>query len=707
MVRITDGGAMGVEAVKGRDEQILIVDDDSLYVSMLTKLLSKANYQHVTSLTNPADVVELLSRVDFDLMLLDQEMPGMSGLDILQQLSGVPLSERPAVLMITANAHTKLSEQALSLGAWDLLSKPVDADVLLLRIRNLLQLKQYHQQLESENELLLQALNLQKQFNGKQLSLADSVTALPNKMIFMDRLEQAILNSQRSATGVGILRVECAYDTLDLRHEWLQEMIDQMGEIVGHRNMMRNNHYSFLVMLDLLKDQGDVDLILSKIKRCSSDSFRDMRIGVATIWRGEKSAAELLEAVEQRIFEQLPEDFSSLKVQLHQNIYERDGVEFELVWQPQVTSFSRHVVSAEVLLRWSSPLLGAISPDRFIPIAEEEGWIREISRMVVERAIEQYGRWRAQFWVGLRYFSVNLSASDLQDDEIFYTIERALEQYQVPPSQLCIELTESKLMEDVDRGRELLQRFKGLGVKIALDDFGTGYSSLSYLRLFDIDILKLDRSFVADLRENSMSQSIVHALGEMARSLGVEMVVEGVEEQRQLELLQKSHVDLIQGYYYSRPLRAAEFIDYLNLQSQDASVASLLSRTEPAQLLWSEAEYGLGHAELDLQHQTLFSIVNRFVGLIQQEAGEGEFYAALEEVQEYLEFHLLSEELVLKQSQYPRQKEHHECHEGFRHGIRQLMEYHQQLKPAQVYLYLKGILSDHVRDEDRMFREFL
>ncbi|MBT3471555.1 MAG: EAL domain-containing protein [Gammaproteobacteria bacterium] len=696
------------EEINLQESNILVVDDDPVFVGVLTKSLGYAGYKNITSLNNPLSALELLKELDFDLLLLDQCMPEMSGIEVLQNLSQVPLYERPAVLMVTGETQTQLPEQALSQGAWDLVTKPIDLDTLLLRIHNLLQLKVYHKKLESENQLLLQAMNLQKQFKGQQLSLVDSVTELPSKMIFMDRLEQAIINSQKLATGVGILRLQSPYETLQQSHEWLREMTSSLSELVGHKNMLRNSHHSFLVMLDLIRDQGDIELILSDIKCCEERCFDQIKLGVVVGWKGEKSAAALLKEAEMELPEQQPEEgVLSLKALLYQAIFEESGEAFELVWQPQVAVFSRQVVSAEVLLRWNSEVLGLVPPSRFIPIAEAEGWIGAISQMVLERALQQYQALQEQHNLVLSYFSVNLSASDLKDEGLFDFVADRLEYYQISPSKLCIELTESELMKDLAQGKKVLNQFRKLGIKVALDDFGTGYSSLSYLRLFEVDILKLDRSFITDLADNSPSQTIIQALSEMANMMNIEMVVEGVEEQQQRRILLKCGVNLIQGFYYSKPLSLSAFVGFLQQDLQHQPDLAHSSQSEVSVIEWSAERFGIGHKEIDQQHQMLFKIINRLVAAIEHGNAEAQLQSILNEMQEYAEFHLLSEEMVLNDAQYLYSKEHHDKHELVRRGIQQLVDYQYTLHPVQAYQYLKEIWIGHILNEDREFSDYI
>ncbi len=487
----------------------------------------------------------------------------------------------------------------------------------------------------------------------------------------------------------------------------MHKVVSELSAIVGHKTMFRNTHYSCLVMLDQLKDQGDVDLVLEKIKSCQGRCFDTVKLGVVLSWGGDKSAGQLLEEAEAELLEQDLEEGTSLKGQLYKAIFEQEGADFELVWQPQITSLSMQLVAAEALLRWRSQAFGDVSPARFIPLAEAEGWIGEISRIVVERSLQQYAYWRDELGIELNHFSINLSANDLQDEGIIGFIEEKLQQYQVPPAAFCVELTESELMTDLTQGQIILRQLKALGVKVALDDFGSGYSSLSYLRLFDVDILKLDRSFILDLTENSASQSIIQALVAMAKVMGIEVVVEGVEDLQQRKALLKCGVDLIQGFFYSRPLSEAAFVEYMKTIPQTPGASVDASMVEVVPMEWSCDLHGVGHDEIDGQHQMLFKIINQLVEAMESGNGQQQLPTILDKMREYAEFHLLSEEIVLNEVQYEWRKEHHESHETIRRGIQQLLDYQSTLHPVQAYQYLRDIWVEHIQREDRAFTHHL
>lgn len=229
--------------------------------------------------------------------------------------------------------------------------------------------------------------------------------------------------------------------------------------------------------------------------------------------------------------------------------------EFHLVFQPQIRFADQQLVGVEALLRWDHPDLGLVSPDLFIPLAEQNGSIIAIGEWVLNQACAQLRTWHNSGWPGLR-LSVNLSTVQLHHLDLTGVVSRALERNALPPNSLKLEVTETGLMKDIDAASQRLKQLKKTGVLIALDDFGTGYSSLSYLRSLPLDTLKIDRSFTKDLLANSDDRNIVRAIIKLGHTLGLQVIAEGVESIEQATYLQREGCHEGQGYFYSWPLTA-------------------------------------------------------------------------------------------------------------------------------------------------------
>ena len=233
------------------------------------------------------------------------------------------------------------------------------------------------------------------------------------------------------------------------------------------------------------------------------------------------------------------------------------GGQMQLHYQPQVHLHEPRIVGAEALLRWHHPQLGQISPVEFIPIAEESGLIVELGQWVLRTACRQAAAWH-QAGLGPIRIAVNLSARQAKDPNLLPLITRTLLETALPAHLLELEITESMLMENVDANITLLEQLHQLGIHLSIDDFGTGYSSMSYLKRFPIDQLKIDRHFVRDIPGNGDDEAISNAIISMAHSLGLSVVAEGVETAAQQQFMRAAGCDLMQGYYFARPMPAEQ-----------------------------------------------------------------------------------------------------------------------------------------------------
>jgi EAL domain-containing protein (putative c-di-GMP-specific phosphodiesterase class I) len=237
-----------------------------------------------------------------------------------------------------------------------------------------------------------------------------------------------------------------------------------------------------------------------------------------------------------------------------------DCGQFVLYFQPQIEIASGSLIGAEALIRWIHPEHGLILPGRFIPVAEENGLIVPLGEWVLRNACCAARRWQEEAGMPGLVVAVNLSALQFKRGDIERSVTRALQESGLDPSQLELELTESILIQDTEKVLATVMRLKHMGVRLSIDDFGTGYSSLSYLKRFKVDKLKIDQSFIRDLATDSESAAIVRAIIQMARSLGLRTIAEGVEDRQALELLRLYRCDEAQGYFFSPPVPAADFI---------------------------------------------------------------------------------------------------------------------------------------------------
>jgi EAL domain-containing protein (putative c-di-GMP-specific phosphodiesterase class I) len=232
-----------------------------------------------------------------------------------------------------------------------------------------------------------------------------------------------------------------------------------------------------------------------------------------------------------------------------------------LHFQPKIDAKHNRIHGVEALLRWNHPELGMIAPDQFIPLAEQGGIIRSLSKWVLNAALAQRAAWRD---AGLDLpVSVNLSIKNLQDISVPLLIKDLLKKYQLAPSDLMLEITETSMMLDPDRTYEVISNLHALGVQLSIDDFGTGYSSLAYLKQLPAEELKIDKSFVRNMLKDDNDEVIVRATIDLAKNMGLEVIAEGVESVEIMTRLQELDCDLAQGYYICKPLPAKELEEWL------------------------------------------------------------------------------------------------------------------------------------------------
>ncbi len=411
----------------------------------------------------------------------------------------------------------------------------------------------------------------------------DVLTGLPNRVLLRDRFEQALSRAQRSQTHVAIL-------FLDLDN--FKRVNDTLGHLAGDQLLLeavsRLTHCSrdsdtisrqggdeFILLLNEIPDMETVERVAADILNHLSEPVEinghvmnaSCSIGVAMYPQDGSDFDSLLQKADAAMYNakdagrntyrffddgmnRQAHEHLMLQNRLHQALYR---AELQLNYQPQLDADSGKVTGVEALLRWRNPELGDVSPSRFIPVAEDSGLIVPIGAWVIEQACRQAQAWRQAGLPDLT-MSVNLSALQFRRAGLIETVAGALARSGLPPHLLELELTESILLQDVENTLDTVQQLKALGVRLAIDDFGTGYSSLSYLKRFAVDRLKIDQSFVRDISTDPDDAAIVTAIIQLARSLRLGIIAEGVESPDQLAFLREAGCREVQGYLVSRPL---------------------------------------------------------------------------------------------------------------------------------------------------------
>lgn len=420
----------------------------------------------------------------------------------------------------------------------------------------------------------------------------DSLTGLANRSLFLDRLEQYIVQASRKSAQVALVYLDLNQfkqinDTLG--HSQGDEVLRQAaqrfrGAIRESDTVARLSGDEFAFALpDLSEAHGAVKVAETLIHDLKT-SFQVMdqnftlgaSIGIALYPDDGISAEQLLQNADVAMYRAKAEQGSRYRFfeeSMNQELIERSSIgqrlhdsvennQLHLVYQPKVKAACATIHSVEALLRWHDDELGWVSPEKFISIAEDTGIIDKIGEFVLDSACNQFAQWRAQ-GLAISQIAVNVSPRQILYTDIVKTVADTLDRHDLPGECLELEITESLLISDYELTRRILEELQQLGVRLALDDFGTGYSSLSYLHQLPFDTLKIDKSFVDNLGTSANADAIVESIIALAKSLNKTIVAEGIESEEQNQFLVSRGCQLLQGYLYSKPLAAEKMTSVL------------------------------------------------------------------------------------------------------------------------------------------------
>jgi len=410
----------------------------------------------------------------------------------------------------------------------------------------------------------------------------DSLTGLPNRTLFRQRLQKSIAEAIASQKSVSLLYIDLDQfklinDTMGhyFGDQMLRMVAGRLGESIREQDMLaRISGDEFVVIapnLDGTEAARDLcENVLRNLREPflmkGQEIFVTASIGISRFPEDATDPESLLQRADGAMYRAkhggknrfvwyepavgaAQAERLAVENHLHRAL---ERQEFAIHYQPQFDLKSGRLTGYEALLRWTHPKLGMVAPSRFVPIAEESGLIHQIGAWALEHSCRQARSWQRAGYP-LSTISVNVSAMQLGSDDFVSTVEHALLRSGLDPTSLELEITESMLMTDIDQFVLKLDTLRRIGVHISVDDFGTGYSSLSYLQRLPVDILKLDRSFIEGINEPPRNGSLVKAVVAMAHSLGLRVTAEGIETHHQLEVVQDSGCDVAQGYLLGRP----------------------------------------------------------------------------------------------------------------------------------------------------------
>lgn len=442
--------------------------------------------------------------------------------------------------------------------------------------------------------ILGEDISIRKRYEQQLLRQAnyDILTGLPNRMLALDRLKLALAQARRDDTQVGVMFLDLdnfkhINDTLghDAGDTLLIEAARRVSSCLrGTSTVARLGGDEFLVILPGLTGSDAACQVAERILQTFSTPFMlnaqevfvTTSIGIATFPNDADNSGTLLQNADAAMYEAKHKGKSSFArftpqmtevshERLHMESHMRKALElneFQLCFQPIVDTADGRLVAAEALLRWNNPALGLVMPDRFIPLAEETGMIIPIGEWVIQEACKAAQCWQAMagYDIGI---AVNVSPRQFRDPGFTDIVMRALNASNLKPELLELEITERLILDNTIETADILRQLDRAGIRLSVDDFGTGYSALSYLKSYPFDTLKIDKSFIQDVINESEDASLVRAIINMAHSLGLRVIAEGVEEEAQTHFLKMENCDFSQGYFYSRPLPEQDFIHWL------------------------------------------------------------------------------------------------------------------------------------------------
>jgi len=574
----------GIEEVK----RLLLVDDEAQITEALSDLLSD---DYCCSVAGSAEeALALLQTQEFDLVLSDIRMPGLSGLKMIPRV--IEHAPETAIIMISGEGTIESAIEAMRAGAFDYITKPFDIRHVFVAVRRALEYRALRLA-KASYENHLEELVEQRTAERDHLAYYDSLTDLPNRALFEDRLAQALPLAERSNKQLAVLflsvdRFKKFADTLGLAaaDKLLCQVAERLKVCVRDGDTIaRFGGEEFSLLMSQIDDTDEVTALVACLRNALRAPFElngqefyiTASSGIGLYPEDATTPQQLLQHAgaalyrakqhggnQNQFFTTDINERALTRLTLESSLRRAvERKEFAVYYQPQVKAATGEITGMEALVRWMHPELGLVSPADFIPLAEDTGLIVPIGEWVLHTACAQTKAWHDAGFPHL-CLAVNLSPRQFTQQDLVAMVRRALDETGLDANYLELELTEGSVMEDDERAIVTLQELRDIGIKISIDDFGSGYSSLSRLEHLPINVLKIDQSFVRDMTNNLKSAAIMTAIITLAHNLDLKVVAEGVEVEEQSDFLRFLKCDLLQGYLFSRPLTTEAFASLIS-----------------------------------------------------------------------------------------------------------------------------------------------
>jgi diguanylate cyclase (GGDEF)-like protein len=556
--------------------KLLLVDDDDVDREKFRRLLRKSGLAtQIEEASSGHEAIARLRNGDFDCVVVDYRLGDTTGTDLVRRIKQV--SDRPVpVIMVTGLGDERVAVEAMREGVYDYLSKNyLRPEHIASAIQGSLRWAELEAELTKAQDRL------------QRLSLFDSLTSLPNRNLFFERLEQMLLSAQRSGMRFSLMMMDLNLfkeinDTLG--HAAGDKLLAEIGQRLANLTreadtFARIGGDEFAALLVGCDSAPGAVVVADKIHAALQEPVMiddelvrvTVSIGVALFPVHGRDSRTLLAHADQAMYRAKrssrtcevytagAHEARPFLVASHlSDAIERR--ELFLEYQPKVHLGTGALAGVEVLVRWRSPRLGLIGPNDFIPAAERSSLIKPMTYAILEMALDQAVLWREQGWE--LPMAVNLSARMFDDSELAARCWQALETRGLRPQDLTLEITETALMTSPLRAQEALRALHEAGIAISIDDFGAGYTSFKYLRDFEVSEIKIDKLFIGKIHSASRDLSIVRSIATLSRGFNLKLVAEGVEDERQCRLLHELGCDLGQGFAIGAPMPAEELAEW-------------------------------------------------------------------------------------------------------------------------------------------------
>ena len=547
---------------------LLIEDDEDDY--LLTRALLAEVFGGGFTLdwvTCWSRALAVIAEARHDVYLVDYRLGERNGLDLVRE--AIDLGSAAPFIVLTGQGNREIDLEAMRAGASDYLAKSeMTAPLLDRAIRYAIERHRAERRLA-------------------ELAQFDQLTGLANRVLFRDYLIKTLARADRQRQLVAVMLLDLdRFKTVNDTHGHeagdllLKQIAQRLKSSLRESDLVaRLGGDEFTVVMDGIRDPSAIagfaarilDVVRQPVRLGNCDVVTSASIGISVYPTDVDNIDELLASADAAMYrakEQGADRYHfytmAMRVRAAQRLELENGLrgalmrrEFRLHYQPQVDLQTGTILGMEALIRWQHPRRGLVAPAEFVPLAEETGLIVPIGAWVLRTACGQLRAWRSAGYPTM-HVAVNFSARQFQDEDLALMVSAILEQCDLAPRLLEIEITESDILKNPSRAQSLLQEFTDLGIRVALDDFGTGYSSLNHLRSFPGASIKIDRSFVGNVCTERHDAAIVRSLIVMAHNLNLKVVAEGVETAEQLAFLRESECDAIQGFFVSRPMPAED-----------------------------------------------------------------------------------------------------------------------------------------------------